>query len=61
MKQMLLTLGCKVKVKYNILYKKFKDIGVAYAVVDNYQGGKYFVVINVFGVQKVDSKILAKK
>ena len=47
--------------KYNILYKKFKDIGVAYVIVDNYQGGKYIVVVNVFGSQKVDSKILAKK
>ena len=47
--------------KYNILYKKFKDIGVAYAVVDNYQGGKYIVVVNVFGSQKVDGKILAKR
>ena len=40
--------------KYNILYKNFREIGTASSVA-NYMGGKYVVIVQVFGAQKVQA------
>ncbi len=37
--------------KYNILYRDFREVGTASAVAD-FRGGRYLVVVQVFGVKK---------
>ena len=44
--------------KYNILYPDFKEIGTAHTVT-NFRGGKYLVVVQVFGSQ-VNKDIVIK-
>ena len=41
--------------RYNILYPSFEEVGTA-SIVANYMGGKYLVVVQVFGKEKLNSE-----